>query len=134
MEDLNVFPPSDPAAGGTKEVDFTEPAVLVLSGQHVVSKAAPEAPLYKMSRDVTSIPQENSSIIFERVEDTRTTETDRYGPEKQQNRHIFYLAHPERSGIPDGNSCPLHHVCIAGADAREHQPSIQKVPTPEAKF
>lgn len=70
--------------------------MLLLSGQHVVSKASPEVPLYKTSRDLTSIPQENSSIIFERVEGANGGgEADNKNkPGEGQERHIFYLAHP----------------------------------------
>lgn len=71
-----------------------EPSMLLLSGQHVVSKATPEVPLYETSRDVTSIPQENSSIILERVEGTNGGEANKNSPEEGQKRHIFYLAHP----------------------------------------
>lgn len=80
--------------GGSNVANALEPAVLLLSGQRVVFKAAPEASLYELSRDITSIPQKNSSIIFERMEDVQPTEPDGSGPKKQQKRHIFYLAHP----------------------------------------
>lgn len=94
MEGLNTLPPSHPAASGTNPADILEPAVLLLTGQNVVSKDSPEVPLYEMSRDVTSIPQKNSSIIFEREENTQIGENDKTRPEKQQKRSIYYLAHP----------------------------------------
>lgn len=94
MEDLNASPPSNLAAGGTERADVASPAMLLLSGQQVVSKAAPEAPLCEMSRDVTCIPEKNSSIILERVEDAQVSEAGTGGPYNQQKRHIFYLAHP----------------------------------------
>lgn len=84
MEDLNTIPPSPPAADGTNAADILQPAVLLLASKHVVSKTKPEAPLYELSRDVTSIPQKNSSIVFERVEDISTTEAEGNGPKKQQ--------------------------------------------------
>lgn len=108
MEDLDACPPSGFAAGGTEEADVIEPAVLLLSGQHVVSKAAPEAPLYEMSRDVTSIPQKNSSVMFERVEDVQLGKADRNGPGKQQKRHIFYLAHP--AGAEFHTETPAYYI------------------------
>lgn len=80
--------------GGSNVANTLEPAVLLLSGQHVVFKAAPEAPLYELSRDVTAIPQKNSSIIFERIEDVQTAQAGENGPKKQQKRHNLYLAHP----------------------------------------
>lgn len=108
MEDLKAFPPSDPAAGGAEETDVIQPAVLLLSGQHVVSKTAPGEPLYEMSRDVTSIPQKNSSIVFERAEGAQTTEANRDRPEKQQNRQIFYLAHP--AGSEFQTATPAYYI------------------------
>ncbi|KAH8782748.1 hypothetical protein F5883DRAFT_708805 [Diaporthe sp. PMI_573] len=85
-----------------------EPAVLLLSGQHVVSKAEPEVPLYETSRDVTSIPQKNSSIIFERVEQVNVGKADTNGPEKLQKRHIFYLAHP--AGAQFQTDTPAYYI------------------------
>lgn len=89
--------------------------MLLLSGQHVVSKVAPEAPLYEMSRDVTSIPQKNASIIFERVEDAHVTEADTNGPGKQQKRHIFYLAHP--AGAEFQTETPAYYITSASQEA-----------------
>ncbi|KAG6353462.1 hypothetical protein INS49_005643 [Diaporthe citri] len=133
MEDRNAFTPSSPAEGGSAKVDVIEPAVLLLSGHQVlVSKAALEVPLYKMSRDIASIPPKNSSIIFERVEDAHVTGADRNGPEKQQTRHIFYLAHPRRSRIPDGHPCVLHHLCLSGDNAGEYRPPLHRAFAPEA--
>lgn len=94
--------------GGPNVATTLEPAVLLLSGQHVVFKAAPEAPLYELSRDVTYIPQKNSSIIFERMEDVQTTEADGSGSKKQQKRHIFYLAHP--AGAEFQTDTPAYYI------------------------
>lgn len=108
MENLSTLPLSHTEAGGPNVADILEPAVLLLSGQRIVFKAAPEAPLYELSGDVTSIPQMNSSIIFERVEDAQPTEADTDGPEKQQKRHIFYLAHP--AGAEFQTDTPAYYI------------------------
>lgn len=109
MEDRNTFPPSRSEAGRTNLADMLEPSVLLLKGQHVVSKAAPEVPLYKTSRDVTVTPQENSSIILERVEETR-------GSEAEQKRHIFYLAHP--LGAQFQTDTPAYYItCVSSEEA-----------------
>lgn len=115
MEDLDTFPPSGPAASGAEKADIIEPAVLLLSGQHVVSKAAPEVLLYEMSRDVTSVPQKNSSIIFERVEDAHVTEAGRNGPENQQKRHLFYLARP--AGAEFQTETPAYYLTAVSREA-----------------
>lgn len=114
MKNLSAPPPSHPEADGTNPADVLEPAVLLLSGQRVVFNAAAEAPLYELSRDVTSIPQKNSSIIFERVEDARPTESDRNGSEKQQKRHIFYLAHP--AGAEFQTDTPAYYITSASRE------------------
>lgn len=93
---------------GPNVANTIEPAVLLLSSQRVVFKAAPEAPLYELSRDVTSIPHLNSSIIFERMEDVQTTEADGNGSKEQQKRHIFYLAHP--AGAEFQTDTPAYYV------------------------
>lgn len=115
MDDLNAFPPLGPAAGGSEKADVIEPAVLLLSGQHVVSKAVPEAPLYEMSRDVTYIPQKNSSIIFERVEDAHATEADINAPENEQKQHLFYLAHP--AGAEFQVEIPAYYLTAVSREA-----------------
>lgn len=107
MEDRNTFPPSRSEAGRTNPADMLEPSVLLLSGQHVVSKAAPEVPLYETSRDVTVIPQENASIILERVEETG-------GSEAEQRRHIFYLAHP--LGAQFQTDTPAYYITSLSSD------------------
>lgn len=94
--------------GGPNVATTLEPAVLLLSGQHVVFKAAPEAPLYELSRDVKSIPTKNSSIIFESVEDVQSTEADGNGSKQKQKRHIFYLAHP--AGAEFQTDTPAYYI------------------------
>lgn len=108
MEDHNTSPPSCPERGPASPAEMLEPSVLLLSGQHVISKASPEVPLYETSRDVTSIPQENSSIIFERVERTNSSEADRDNTENEQKRHIFYLAHP--LGAQFQTDTPVYYI------------------------
>lgn len=108
MENLSTLPLSHTEAGGSNVADVLEPAVLLLSGQRVVFKTAPEAPLYELSRDVTSIPQKNESIIFERVEDVQSIEADSSGSKKQQKRHIFYLAHP--AGAEFQTDTPAYYI------------------------
>lgn len=117
---------------GPNVANTVELAVLLLSSQRVVFKAAPEAPLYELSRDVTSIPQKNLSIIFERVEDVQTTDTDGNGSKKQLRRHIFYLAHPAGAGF-QAETCLLHDVCVAGGNARKHRTALDKALTTEAR-
>lgn len=108
MENLSTLTLSHTEAGGPNVADILEPAVLLLRGQRGVFKAAPEAQLYELSREVTSNPQKNSSIIFERVEDAQPTEANRTGPGRQQKRPIFYLAHP--AGAEFQTDTPAYYI------------------------
>jgi hypothetical protein len=88
--------------------DILKPAVLVLAGQSVVSETAPTMPLYQMSWSVTSIPQKNSSVVFERVEHVQAEKVESTAPSKQQNRHLFYLAHP--AGAQFHTDSPAYYI------------------------
>lgn len=86
-------PPSE-EANEEPSKDVLKPAVLVLAGQSVVSETATATPLYQMNWSVTSIPQKDSSVVFEWVEHDQAEKVESTAPSKQQNRHLFYLAHP----------------------------------------
>ncbi|KAI2469617.1 hypothetical protein F4781DRAFT_431145 [Annulohypoxylon bovei var. microspora] len=79
-------PPSYEVSNEESLKDVLEPATLVLMGQSVVSDTSDATPLYYMNWSVTSIPQKGSSDGPLGTNDATSTE--------QQNKHIFYLAHP----------------------------------------
>ncbi len=89
----SLLPPYEEANEGPSK-DILKPAVLVLAGQSIVSETATATPLYQMNWSVTSIPQKDSSVVFERVEHVQAEKVEGTAPGKQQNRHLFYLAHP----------------------------------------
>lgn len=95
------------------------PASLCLSGQRVLDLDAPSTPLYRLSSDITSTSNKDSSVIFERVKRNRpeletedesvtvdesnsTDET--YHSFRSRKGPLFYLAHPAnaqyRTDIP----------------------------------
>ncbi|KAL4876707.1 hypothetical protein BJY04DRAFT_199638 [Aspergillus karnatakaensis] len=81
-----------------------DPAVLFLSDQSVVAEDDPSTPLYTLSTDIRSIPNKNSSVKLERVEN-ESNKVEGSGTTPQQRRqHLFYLVHPEhaqyRTDIP----------------------------------
>ncbi|KAL7623742.1 hypothetical protein AAE478_005295 [Parahypoxylon ruwenzoriense] len=89
-------PPYEVADGGLSEY-VLEPATLVLINQSVVSEIDPSIPLYKLSWDVTSIPQKDSSVVFERGEDDTQSKAGSENSTKHGNQQLFYLAHPAGS-------------------------------------
>ncbi|KAL3455662.1 hypothetical protein BJX64DRAFT_59278 [Aspergillus heterothallicus] len=91
-------PPYEDIARGVSISPRLPPAVLLLDGQ-IIRDEATSAPLYQLSRAVTTLPRtppKNSSITVERVQNivpgkAESSET----PQAQsQHRHLFYLAHP----------------------------------------
>ncbi|KAI1500375.1 hypothetical protein F5X99DRAFT_410076 [Biscogniauxia marginata] len=92
----------------------TEPDVLVLAGQFVVSDTAAATPLYHMSWSVTSIPQKGSSVVFERVEHDFPKEAQSSVTSEQRNRHIFYLAHP--AGVQYQTDIPAFYITSVSPD------------------
>lgn len=103
---IDDLPPSYEDACGEPTEDRLEPAVLVLKGQtvHVESKSAfaPSTRLYEMNRTVTRIPQEGSSVIFERVVPVVPEKPGYKTP--QCRNHLYFLVHPAhaqyRSDLP----------------------------------
>ncbi|RDW86623.1 uncharacterized protein DSM5745_03265 [Aspergillus mulundensis] len=81
-----------------------DPAVLFLSAQSVVAEADPSTPLYVLSTDIRSIPNKNSSVKLERVENVDDGPDGSQGAPPKRHQHIFYLVHPEhaqyRTDIP----------------------------------
>lgn len=90
-----------------KSIDIQEPDTLVLEDQSIISDAT-KVSLYQINLSVTSIPQKSSSVIFERVENDSSSDTDGIASVKQRNRHIFYLAHP--AGAQYQTDTPAYYI------------------------
>ncbi|KAJ5319087.1 uncharacterized protein N7506_011791 [Penicillium brevicompactum] len=95
------------------------PASLCLSDQCVLDLGAPSTPLYRLSSDVTSISNKDSSVTLERVKcnqpgpesgnesdtvDESITSNEGYDNLRSRKGPLFYLAHPAnaqyRTDIP----------------------------------
>ena len=100
--------------------NLLEPAVLLLGAtkKTIYAENDPSTPLYRMSRDVLAIPQQGSSVKFERVDggngyaygnghrnlglgklsDAQSKDISRMGEQSEsQSQHLFYLVHPENA-------------------------------------
>ncbi|KAL2837125.1 hypothetical protein BJY01DRAFT_221313 [Aspergillus pseudoustus] len=83
------------------------PAVTVVLDGQAIRDEATSAPLYQLSRSVTTLPRtppKNSSIIFERMENGIPEKVKSSETVQTRHRHLFYLAHPAdakyRTDIP----------------------------------
>ncbi|RYP57039.1 hypothetical protein DL769_009737 [Monosporascus sp. CRB-8-3] len=103
----NTLPPYEDIDDGPWE-DVLEPANLVFAGQSIVCEATTSTPLYKMNWDVTSIPQKGTSVVFERVKYDPPETAESTAPTKQQNQHLFYLAHP--AGAQYRTDSPAYYI------------------------
>ncbi|KAL2794597.1 hypothetical protein BJX66DRAFT_303458 [Aspergillus keveii] len=110
---LDPPPPYEDVVGeGSDAPSLLQPPVTLLLDGQCIRDASSSAPLYRISRSVTTLPKtppKNSSIIFERIEnDNRVPEKPEGSGTRQQpqlhHRHLFYLAHPAdaqyRTDIP----------------------------------
>ena len=70
------------------------PITLVLDGQTIRAEDDASTPLYHLSRSVTALKQEPSSIQLDRVDQVppeKATSSDKL---ESRNTHLFYLVHP----------------------------------------
>lgn len=113
---LKSLPPPYEEASSEAAGKALKPIVLVLTGDAVISATSPTtAPLYKMSWNVTSIPQKSSSVVFERVEQSQSQNPDGPNPSKSPTCHLFYLAHPP--GARFQTDTPEYYITSVSSEA-----------------
>ncbi|KAI1498315.1 hypothetical protein F5X99DRAFT_393974 [Biscogniauxia marginata] len=86
-------PPYDDGDQDTTN-DVLQPVILVLVGHFIHSESVNSAPLYEMSRGVSSLSHTDQSVTFLRLE--HSVKIDRGGNPRvtRRDRHIFDLKHP----------------------------------------
>ncbi|XDG05984.1 hypothetical protein ABKA04_005599 [Annulohypoxylon sp. FPYF3050] len=94
-------PPSYQTSKEDTSEDILEPVILALKDQLLVSDNKAAMKLNRMNWNITSIPQRGSSVIFERIEGNPLSEIND-STISQQNKHIFYLAHPAGAKYQEG--------------------------------
>lgn len=74
-----------------------EPSVLVLDGESIHDEASPKTPLYRLSRKVTIVIPNKSSIKFERIEHVPPQKDESTARPTERRHHMFYLVHPSNA-------------------------------------
>ncbi|KAI0595170.1 hypothetical protein F4775DRAFT_570408 [Biscogniauxia sp. FL1348] len=87
-----------PYAEGDRDRDATsdvlQPVILVLAGHFIHSESANSAPLYELSRGISSLSHTDQSVTFLRLEHNVKTSQDGNPRIVRRDRHIFDLKHP----------------------------------------
>ncbi|KAI5918708.1 hypothetical protein F4810DRAFT_690724 [Camillea tinctor] len=74
--------------------DVLQPVILVLAGHFIHSESVNSAPLYELSRGVSSLSHTDQSATFLRLEHNVKTSQDGNPRIVRRDRHIFELKHP----------------------------------------
>ncbi|CAJ2505712.1 Uu.00g131060.m01.CDS01 [Anthostomella pinea] len=85
-------PYDDPDRDDSNEV--LEPVILLLAGQSIHSESADSAPLYEVSRGVSSLSHTDQTVTFSRLEHNVRTDSSGTPIVKRRDRHLFDLKHP----------------------------------------
>lgn len=81
--------------GDEASKEVLEPAVFLLAGEFILAESTASMPLYHLSRNLISFsPQQDSTVIFERVKHQVPEKATSTEPTKQRYQGLFYLVHP----------------------------------------